>query len=128
MPSENWHVTLRFLGGVRVDEALAALSGGDFPAATAVLGPSTELLGHHLVVPVAGVDALAAAVTDATRHLGDTTDRPHDFNTVAFLGEGFSIVDVNVQPSLKPTWILSPWLSGDLGPKSDLNLAQLPTL
>ena len=62
-PSANLHVTLRFLGQASVDEAAAALSALRAPTAVAVLGPATRRLGRGvLMVPVAGLDAVAAAV------------------------------------------------------------------
>lgn len=58
---DQWHVTLRFLGEVGDPSSVPPLDG--LPAATAVLGPATERLGRTLlVVPVAGLDELAAAV------------------------------------------------------------------
>lgn len=72
---DQWHVTLRFLGDVdddelpAVSEAMAA--AGERPAREATLGPASVRLGRHaLVVPVAGVDDLAAAVAAATGSLG----------------------------------------------------------
>jgi RNA 2',3'-cyclic 3'-phosphodiesterase len=61
----QWHITLRFLGEVdRVPdgllEPLAAL-----PPAPVTIGPHTERLsGRVLVVPVRGLDDVAAAVAD----------------------------------------------------------------
>ena len=70
VPPERWHVTLRFLGETDPAAVAAALDGASLPAAHARLGPAVDLLAERaLVVPVAGVDALAAAVTDATGHL-----------------------------------------------------------
>ncbi|MBO0693347.1 MAG: RNA 2',3'-cyclic phosphodiesterase [Acidimicrobiaceae bacterium] len=82
-PSTNWHVTLRFLGEVGDDEVPAlchALEGavtGELPC-HAALGPATVRLGRAvLIVPVAGLDPLGAAVTDATGGFGQPSeDRP----------------------------------------------------
>ena len=51
--------------------SLACLAGATLPTATAVLGPAVRRLGPSaLVVPVAGLDGLAAAVGDATAGVG----------------------------------------------------------
>jgi 2'-5' RNA ligase len=69
-----WHVTLRFHGAVddaRVPELLAELPPLD---AEVTLGPATARLGRSvLVVPVAGLDEVAAAV----RHPDDGPFRGH---------------------------------------------------
>jgi RNA 2',3'-cyclic 3'-phosphodiesterase len=68
----QWHVTLRFLGDV-ADPApvAAALDGADLAGATAVVGPRVAALGRGVVVvPVAGLDELAAGVTAATGAFG----------------------------------------------------------
>jgi 2'-5' RNA ligase len=66
------HVTLRFLGDADTREVRARLDAVTFEAATAVLGPAVRRLGPSaLVVPVSGLDALAAAVSEATSDLGD---------------------------------------------------------
>ncbi len=76
-----WHVTLRFLGRVAaVDDARRAL-GDLVPLAEpvdAVAGPRVDRFGRRVLhVPVAGLDALAAAVTLATARVGDPPeDRP----------------------------------------------------
>ncbi len=71
VPERNLHVTLRFLGDVDSAAASRVLAAGRFPAATAVLGPTVERLdGRQIVVPVDGVDALAAAVRSATSEVG----------------------------------------------------------
>jgi 2'-5' RNA ligase len=76
LPEEHFHVTLRFVGDAEATEARAALDGVTLPAAHARLGPATRRLGGSLiVVPVAGLDTLAGAVTAATAHLGAPTDR-----------------------------------------------------
>jgi 2'-5' RNA ligase len=72
---DQWHVTLRFLGEAEPDRAAAALAELHAEPAEAVLGPRPGRLGESaLVLPVAGLDALAAAVTHVTRHVGDPPD------------------------------------------------------
>jgi RNA 2',3'-cyclic 3'-phosphodiesterase len=72
---DQWHVTLRFLGGADPDEAAAALAAVEAPGAEAVLGPRTARLGRFVVVvPVAGLDRLAAAVVGATAAIGEPAD------------------------------------------------------
>ncbi len=69
---QHWHVTLRFLGDVAdlersdLDTALAAVAASAGPA-TVTVGPATRTLGQALlVVPVGGLDRLAAAVHAVT--------------------------------------------------------------
>ncbi len=72
LPPENWHVTLRFLGEAHVDEVADALDRTRLEACTARLGPGVDALGERsLVLPVAGVDELAAAVADTTATIGE---------------------------------------------------------
>lgn len=65
---EQWHVTLAFLGEVGEEQANAlvdALRGAaeTCPVRAVTMGPATRRLGRgQLVVPVDGVDDLAAAV------------------------------------------------------------------
>ena len=62
-PREHLHVTLRFLGRASVAATSAALDRLSASAAVAVVGPVTERLGRGvLMVPVAGLEAVAAAV------------------------------------------------------------------
>ncbi len=71
----QWHVTLRFLGTAAVEAAAAALAGLDAATATAELGPAAARLGRDaVVVPVRGLDALAAEVVRCTAHLGEPPD------------------------------------------------------
>lgn len=86
---EQWHVTLRFLGSVdderEVVAAVRSATNGAVPVPVA-LGPGSQRLGRGiLVVPVAGLDALAADVVDATARLGrPPDDRPfHGHVTLA---------------------------------------------
>jgi RNA 2',3'-cyclic 3'-phosphodiesterase len=68
---ESWHITLRFLGDVLLDDVVEALDGASLQAAQAELGPAVDVLGErHLVVPVGGLDELAGTVTRRTKHLG----------------------------------------------------------
>lgn len=76
VPAANWHVTLRFLGNCDPEEVTARLDAAVLPRCDADLGPTVEWLGPQLVVPVTGVDGLAAAVADATVDLGEPL-RPH---------------------------------------------------
>jgi 2'-5' RNA ligase len=73
----TWHVTLRFLGTARPEAVIAALDRSPpGPAAAVRLGPFVEMLGRAVVVPVAGLDELAAAVATATAHLVPADERP----------------------------------------------------
>jgi len=72
---EAWHVTLRFLGGVTPDAVApvaAALEGlRSLSPVVAELGPVTRRLGRSvLVLPVAGLDGVAAAVDRALAGVG----------------------------------------------------------
>lgn len=68
----QWHVTLRFLGEVDDPEPVAAaLAAAPLPAAVATVGPEAATLGRTAVVlPVTGLDELAADVAGATDGLG----------------------------------------------------------
>jgi 2'-5' RNA ligase len=80
---DQWHVTLRFLGEVDtsepvVDALAAGLEGA--PPVEATLGPTTARLGRAvLVVPVTGLDDLAAQVLVATRAVVAVPDDEHGF-------------------------------------------------
>lgn len=77
IPEVNRHVTLRFLGEADPATAIELLSAARLPAATAVLGPAVERLGRRqIVVPVTGIDELAAAVRSATVAIGNDDPRP----------------------------------------------------
>ena len=68
---ERLHITLRFLGQCDEAEAIEALRQVSLAPATVTLGPTLKRLGRGVVMlPAAGVDGLAAAVTDATSHIG----------------------------------------------------------
>lgn len=70
--ADQWHVTLRFLGEVPEPEpVVGALAAAGLPSARAVVGPRATRLGREVVcLPVAGLDALAAAVVGATAGFG----------------------------------------------------------
>lgn len=71
VPRDNLHVTLRFLGDADVDEVADRLRGADLSIVSAELGPAVAMLGRRVVmVPVAGLDALAAATVAVTADLG----------------------------------------------------------
>jgi 2'-5' RNA ligase len=72
VPPDKWHLTLRFLGDADPDVVAEALADTDYPAASVRLGPGVDLLFDRvLVVPAAGLDELAAAVTARTASLGE---------------------------------------------------------
>jgi 2'-5' RNA ligase len=69
---DQWHVTLRFLGDVDdpapVAEGLRVRLASEGPAQV-TLGPATAKLGRGvLMIPVHGLDDLAATVVEATRN------------------------------------------------------------
>jgi RNA 2',3'-cyclic 3'-phosphodiesterase len=84
---DQWHVTLRFLGGIQDPaSAVEALSGLELPATDAVLGPEVDRFGRRVLhVPVGGLDGAAAGVVAATAGLGQPPeDRPfHGHITLA---------------------------------------------
>ncbi len=72
---DQWHLTLRFFGDADLDEATVALASVEADGATATLGPRVVALGPRVVAaPVAGLDDLAAAVTEATGAVGEPVD------------------------------------------------------
>jgi RNA 2',3'-cyclic 3'-phosphodiesterase len=73
---DQWHVTLRFLGEVEDPAPVAAaLDEASLAACSAEAGPRVAVLGRNVVVPVAGVEALAVGVIDATRGFGAPAER-----------------------------------------------------
>jgi RNA 2',3'-cyclic 3'-phosphodiesterase len=75
---DQWHVTLRFLGDVPLDDVVSALEGVGSGPVEATLGPAVGRLGRGVVqVPVAGLEDLAADVVRRTADLGrPPDDRP----------------------------------------------------
>ena len=80
--ADQWHVTLRFLGGVAGADLGAAFDAFSRIEAvdpvTAVAGPSLGRFGHRVLhLPVQGLDGLAAASVAATAAVGaPPDDRP----------------------------------------------------
>jgi 2'-5' RNA ligase len=81
--SDQWHVTLRFLGDVEDDRPVADALGAGLAGERAVevaVGPATAKLGRSvLVIPVHGLDDLAATVLDATRDVVPVPDGAFSF-------------------------------------------------
>ena len=86
----QWHVTLRFLGAADLDTAVDALDRVRARCCTAVLGPGPQRLGPSvLVVPVAGLEKLAAAVDTAMDGIGPPSRVPYRGHlTLARAGNG----------------------------------------
>jgi RNA 2',3'-cyclic 3'-phosphodiesterase len=76
LPTENLHVTLRFLGDADEEDVADRLDDVLLPATTAVLGPALDVIAERAVIlPVTGLDDLAATVVDAVRGLGTEAER-----------------------------------------------------
>jgi RNA 2',3'-cyclic 3'-phosphodiesterase len=74
VPPENWHITLRFLGESNPSDVIEALDREALPRAEANLGPAVDILSERaLVIPVTGVDDLAARVTELTAQMSKPT-------------------------------------------------------
>jgi 2'-5' RNA ligase len=68
---ETWHITLRFIGDADPAEVIDALDDVPLPATRARIGPGVDVIGDRvLVLPVGGLDALAALVNRSTAHIG----------------------------------------------------------
>ncbi|HEX2849213.1 MAG TPA: RNA 2',3'-cyclic phosphodiesterase [Acidimicrobiales bacterium] len=69
---DQWHVTLRFLGDAELAPVVAALQAATLPPTRPVTaGPAVDRFGPRvLVLPVSGLDPLAAATVAATAGLG----------------------------------------------------------
>lgn len=73
----HWHLTLRFLPAAEPSQVVAALDDAVMRAAVVTLGPAVTTFADRVVVlPASGLEPLAAAVLDATRHLGPVDSRP----------------------------------------------------
>ena len=114
---DHWHVTLRFLGWVDdvepVRAALADVTSVAVGPVRAVLGPAVDRFGQRILhVPVAGLDAVAAAVVESTAHLGKRPDdRP--FNGHVTLARVARDAKVDLRP-LTGTAISGEWQVGSV--------------
>jgi 2'-5' RNA ligase len=76
VPQENLHITLRYLGDADIDEVIKRLDGVLLPTTTAVLGPAFDLRAERsIMLPVAGLDDLAAVVEQSMRGVGTANER-----------------------------------------------------
>lgn len=93
VPADQLHVTLRFWRDVDPAAVIHALARTELPSATARVGAELQWLGRDaLVLPVAGLDGLAAAVRDATGGAGDERGRRFRGHlTIARLRRGRSV-------------------------------------
>jgi 2'-5' RNA ligase len=72
---DQWHVTLRFLGTADVGRAVDAFGRITATSVRAEVGPAVSRLGRSVVVvPVHGLDEVAAATLAATADVGDPPD------------------------------------------------------
>lgn len=77
-PSQ-WHITLRFLGDASPTEAIDALRQVQCEPCDVALGPQVERLAKTVVmIPAAGLDEVAAGVTQAFDGIGRSAPE-HDF-------------------------------------------------
>ena len=78
---DQWHITLRFLGNAEADDVITAVAPrtGVDPVEVA-LGPAVSRLGRSVIcLPAAGLDALAAGLTEQTAEVGEPPD-PRPFS------------------------------------------------
>lgn len=75
---DTWHLTIRFFPRVAAADVMAAVERClPLPPATVTLGPVVDRLSLAVVVPVTGLDPLAAAVRAACAGLDDEApERP----------------------------------------------------
>jgi 2'-5' RNA ligase len=77
---DQWHVTLRFIGSVELEDAAGAFRRISALATTARLGPEVGRFGKRVLhVPVQGLESVAAAVVEATGEIGRPPE-PRPFN------------------------------------------------
>jgi RNA 2',3'-cyclic 3'-phosphodiesterase len=114
--SDQWHVTLRFLGEVQEPEPVAkalrsvprVLEDAGVGPVEAVLGPAVAwFTGRRILqVPVAGTEVLAELVSDATAGLGEPTDKAPYVGHITFArvrGKGRGPVNLAGTP-VRATW------------------------
>ncbi len=71
VPPQQWHVTLAFVGNAHPDAVVEALGGLEHEPVTATVGTRVGRLGRGvLMVPVSGVETLAAAVRQRVDGIG----------------------------------------------------------
>jgi len=74
---DQWHVTLRFFASVDPDRLVAAVGEVSVDRVVARCEPVPSALAQRVwVLPVSGLDRLAAAVVDATAYLAPPEGRP----------------------------------------------------
>jgi 2'-5' RNA ligase len=72
---DQWHVTLRFVGSADVEATVVALDSVRAPACEAVMSRPAGRLGRNvLVLPVDGLDDVAASVIRSTAAIGQPPD------------------------------------------------------
>jgi 2'-5' RNA ligase len=130
---EQWHVTLRFLGDADPDRVGAALDDAFLPECVARLGPGVDVKGERTVlVPVEGVDELAAEVARVTALIGEPV-RPQFLGhlTLARLARGAT------PPPIVGAYVAAEWpvhevalVRSRLGPEGSRydTLATWPTI
>ena len=68
---EDWHITLRVFGEADPRDVTDALAGINLPPARARLGPAVDVISERaLVIPVAGLDAIAETAKQHTLRIG----------------------------------------------------------
>jgi len=73
---ENWHITLRFLGEAEPGRVIDAMDRWRCAPARVILGPAVDVLADRmLVIPAAGLEAVADEVTKRTRAIGEPPRR-----------------------------------------------------
>jgi 2'-5' RNA ligase len=99
---DQWHITVRFLGVSDADAAVTALADMEAPAADATLGPAVSLLGPRvLMIPVSGLDDLAAACSAAFAGVGEPQpDREFSGHLTLARLKGAPLRDPTVVPLL----------------------------
>jgi 2'-5' RNA ligase len=76
VPQDNLHITLRFLGDADEDDVIGRLDDVLLPTTNAIVGPGFDLRAERsIILPVAGVDELAAVVEQTVRGLGTANER-----------------------------------------------------
>lgn len=134
--SDQWHVTLAFLGDVavsrigKVGSALVSATARTSPPVEARLGPVTGRVGRSvLCVPVAGLDGLAGEVREALGSVvpGASLDEPFHGHLTLARGRGRRTVPSSLAgAALEASWEVreAGLVRSELGPSG----AQYTTL